>query len=391
MMRDDGYRAAMEDVIYLSRCAVNGLAADKDRVASMDLRQLFTAANRHMMAAVTGMGLESAGIRDEAFRQAENRAIRKSIALDAELACLSSRLEAAGIWYMPLKGTILKTFYPRFGMREMADCDILFDETRSDEIRVLLKGMGYTLEDYRIEHHDVFIKPPLYVFEMHRRLFDYDERMPVLKYYADVKSRLIPDAGNPWRYHFSPEDFYVYMLAHEYKHYSDAGSGLRSCLDVYVYWKKFGASMNRAYLAGELEKLELTVFEKQTRELALALFGDEEMSEEGRDMLENHLFAGTFGNQRNKVAQRVKELGGGRRGRFRYLLKRLWIPKEEIREVFPFFWKHKILLPLLPPFRMIRGAVLFWPRVSQEMKAFFLHQDQASTVSGARDMEKKQE
>ena len=49
-----------------------------------------------------------------------------------------------------------------------------------------------------------------------------------------MKSRLIKDAGNNYGYHFSPEDFYMYMTAHEYKHYSSEGTLLRSLFDIFL-------------------------------------------------------------------------------------------------------------------------------------------------------------
>lgn len=370
-MDQQEYRAAIEDVIYMTRCAVNGVAPDPVRVGNMDLSRLYHAADSHMMTSVVAMALDVAGVEDEAFRQAEAKAIRKNAALDAELSCLSQKLEQLGIWHMPLKGAVMKDYYPRFGMRQMADYDILFDADFDPQVRSLMKEMGYTVKDCGVRYHDLYIKPPIYVFEMHRRLFDSPKGSLWHTYYADVKTRLIPDAEAPCRYYFSPEDFYIYMTAHEHKHYVGAGNGLRSNLDVYVYCLQFGATLNWNYISAELEKLGLTVFEKHSRELALALFGDGAMTDGAKELYENHLLTGTYGNERNRVEQCVKRLGGGRRGLWRYILERLFIPKETIQEKFPFFWKHKMLLPFLIPFRIIRCAILHWSRISVEMKTLF--------------------
>ncbi len=59
---------------------------------------------------------------------------------------------------------------------------------------------------------------------MHRELFDISFDKRIHDYYTDMKSRLIKDAGNNYGYHFIPEDFYMYMTAHEYKHYSSEGT-----------------------------------------------------------------------------------------------------------------------------------------------------------------------
>ena len=65
-------------------------------------------------------------------------------------------------------------------------------------------------------------------------------------------------------YHFTPEDFYVYLVAHEYKHYVRGGTGLRSLLDVYVFLRRMGDSLDRDYIRRETDKLNITEFETQT-------------------------------------------------------------------------------------------------------------------------------
>ena len=370
-MNRQEYRAAMENVIYLSRCAVNGVNPDRERVGNMDLAALYAAADRHMMTAVVAMALESAGVKDDAFVQAEARSIRKSVSLDRELRRVAARLEAAGIWYMPLKGAVLKDYYPRFGMRQMTDYDILFDSTRAREVREIMEDLGYTAEEFGKSHHDQYTKPPMYVMEMHRRLFDYDHRVPAYQYYEDIRARLIQDGEHPCRLSFSDEDFYVYLLAHEYKHYSSAGIGLRANLDIYVFWKRFSDTLDRAYIAGELKKLDLSEFERKSRELAMALFGDGELSDEGREILENHLLAGRFGSEKQRVKNGVEQMGGGASGRIQYALRRLFPSREFIQFFYPFFWRHKLLLPFLPLYRLAQGMVMDWPRVRAEIKALF--------------------
>ena len=368
-MNHEAYRAAMADAIYLAGCAVNGETPAAERVAAMDLRALYSAADRHMMTSVVAMALQDAGIRDDAFVQAEAKAIRKNAALDAELARLAPKLAEAGIWYMPLKGAVMKDYYPRFGMRQMSDYDILFDAGHADRVRAIMEGLGYRAAEFGQHHHDLYTKPPMFAIEMHRRLFDYSPGMAAQAYYADVRSRLVRDPASPCRWRFTPEDFYVYMLAHEYKHYSGTGSGLRASLDLYVYRKRFAGALDERTIAGELEKLGLTAFERESRALAQALFGGGALTDAAREILENRLVAGTYGSEQSRVAQRVKALGGGPGGRLRYVLERVFIPREMIEAVFPVFWKHKLLLPLLPPYRLVRGAILRWPRVSREMKA----------------------
>lgn len=72
------------DLIYLCGCAVNGTVPSKDRTEQMDLEQLYAAAKFHTLTGITAYALESAGIHNDKFRTAKEKASRKNIFLDAE-------------------------------------------------------------------------------------------------------------------------------------------------------------------------------------------------------------------------------------------------------------------------------------------------------------------
>ena len=75
-------------------------------------------------------------------------------------------------------------------------------------------------------------------------------------------------------------------------------------------------------------------------------------------MLEYIFFSGTYGNINNKVENKVEKFGGGKKGRRKYLMSRLFIPMSEIKAYYPFFYKHKILLPGLFFYRLGRAVTV---------------------------------
>ncbi len=202
------------------------------------------------------------------------------VIVDNEMARVLECLEAAGIWYMPLKGAVLKDLYPAYGIRQMGDRDILIDPDRAEDVRKIMESLDFTTEEYGKVHHDCYIKLPVSHFEMHRQLCDAMPGKQITEYYADVKSRLLKDEGNAYGWHFSPEDFYLYMVVHENKHYSSNGTGLRSLLDTYVYLKN--VELDFEYVDAEAKKLGVAEFEKANRELAMHLFGGEMLTENDR-------------------------------------------------------------------------------------------------------------
>ena len=357
------------DLMYLVKCAIEGIVPDSVRIASLDLHALYQLAENHNMTAVTAMALESAGIRDEAFLEARGKAIRKAVCMETDMHLLTAQLEADGIWYMPLKGAVLKDYYPKLGMRQMSDYDILYDLSFAERVREILTGLGFHVDEYNMHNVDSYEKPPVSRFEMHRRLFSpyLDDRL--YHYYENVRDRLLPDEGTEYALHFSPEDFYVYMLAHEYKHYITGGNGLRFLMDTFVFLRRFGETLDTRYIDAELEKLGITEFAEHNLHLVRHLFDGAPLLPEEEDMLEYMAEAGTFGTVNNAVSNRVEALGGGMRGKLRFAKERILIPMKTLESAYPFFYRHKALIPFLYPYRAWKLFFRSREKAAAELKA----------------------
>ena len=336
-----------ESLVYLVSCAVNGAVPDTGRVSAMDLKAVYDTAGRHMLRAAAAAALSSAGVRDPDFTEAYAKAVRKTALLNAELSALERALNTAGIAYLPLKGAVLQKDYPLFGLREMSDVDILIDPSRAGDVREIMERLGFTAESFDRDYHDVYHKPPVCSFEIHRTLFSPVYTPVIRDYYSGILARLLPGEGTALR--MSDEDFYVYMIAHGYKHFSLGGTGLRSALDIYVYLKKH-AGLDRGYIEGELEKLGLREHEALIRELSLRLFGGEAPAEGADKMLRFLVDSGAYGRLDTKIANAVKE-----RGVVRYVLSRAFLPMFYVKKAYPWFYAHRAALPLLPFYRLWLG------------------------------------
>ena len=354
---------AIDGVIYLARCAVNEIVPDSEIVESLDLDAVYQESSRHMITAAVGMSLMEAGISTPAFKQAIAKAQRKAVVLSYEMQSVFAQLKAAEIWYMPLKGSVLRDWYPKFAMREMADCDVLFDASKAEEVRTIMTAFGYEVKEFDNSIHDVYLKKPTSNFEMHKALMDPSYGKLLYEYYKDVSNRLI---GEEYDKQFKTEDFYIYSLAHEYKHYSAGGTGLRSLLDTYVVLKHFD-DLDWDYIKGELEKLGIEAFEHDNRILAEELFSLGEHAISNHEMLAYVIGSGTYGTLQNKVENDVGKYGTGISGKTKYLFHRVFIPLKDVKKSFPVFYKYKILLPLLPFYRFMKGKNR--AKFKMEMKA----------------------
>lgn len=344
-----------QDLIYLAACAVNRETPDPARVAAMDLDALYQLAAKHLLAATVAPALQVAGVQDERFSKAFQHSVLKSSTMDMEMEALFAELEAAGIWYMPLKGVVLQHLYPIYGMRQMSDHDILFDAERADELKSIMEGQGFHVKSFGENYNDAYVKPPVSNFEMHRALFGARGRNQKLyAYYQNIQDRLL---GDGFEKHFSPEDFYLYMIAHAYKHYLWRGTGLRSLLDTYVYLQK--ESPDLAFVTAEAEKLGMGEFEAANRSLSLRLFSGEELTLADREMLNYMMSSGVYGSLDHELENQVKRFG---HGKLRYTLTRFSVPFRKSNQkyaafskTYPLFYQHKLLLPLLPFYRVARS------------------------------------
>ena len=370
------------DMIYLASCGVNGTAPDKEYIGGIDIASLYKLCRTHLLEALVGTVLKQAGVSlPEDWSQRISKAVRKNILLDTERKKLFSFMEKAGIWHLPLKGIILKGYYPALGMRQMADNDILFDENYSKEVQEFMESEGYRGENIGAGNHDVYMKEPVMNFELHRALFSDYNQTDFYEYYKDVKSRLILNDNSSFGYHFSKEDLYIYIISHAYKHYTGGGTGLRTLLDFYVYLKA-EEDMDFAYIEKECAVLKTGDFEKQSRGLCKKVFGttaavgfeafESSLSAEEKDMLLYYLTSGVYGTVERSIDNRINKYREEKSGsKLRYLLSRLFPSVESYKVGYPFFYKHKWLLPIGWLYRLLRAVFVKERRknISREIEA----------------------
>lgn len=365
------YREALRDAVYLVACALNGKKPSKKRLEKMKLPLVFAAAKTHLLGSAVAMVLASVGIFSGEMTEELAKAKRKNALLDSDRAIIFAKFDELGIWHLPLKGAVIADLYPEYGMRQMSDNDILVDASRAEEIRGLMEGLGFTTESFDRSNHDIYHKEPVSNFEIHTALFtrSFDEKISA--YYDKVEERLL---GDGYEKHFSPEDFYIYMIAHEYKHYSSGGTGLRSLADTYIYLKNYplrrkeealaegeaaGSFLDLSYVEAVTEMLGFADYERQNRSLSLHLFGRQKPTEGDKEMLAYILDSGTYGTERHSIENKIKKQGLGKLG---YMLERFSVPisrknpsYDAFARFYKVFYRHKILLPLLPFYRTFRA------------------------------------
>ena len=375
-----------ELLIYLMAFSLQGTEPEGAPLANINLEALLRLAKAHSVSAMVCMALEQTDAFQHAaettrlkWLEAKNKAIRKNMLLDAERKAILHELEIQGIWYMPLKGSILKDWYPKPGMREMADNDILFDPSGREQVREIFQNRGYKTVSFGKLNHDEYEKPPIYNFEMHVSLFPgtYKE---LTEQYENVKERLLPVDETAYQFAFTPEDFYVFVLAHAHKHYSHSGTGVRTLADIYVMDRHLGDIMDRDEVEQKLTQLGIAEYEQHSRVLAEKLFSavrplaEIELTEDEKEMLLYYCDATTYGTVGNSVNNRLHELQKDSEDiklwtKVKYCCVRLFPGKEFCKLHYPFVYRHPWTMPFFWVWRIVDKGITHRRKVKQELKA----------------------
>lgn len=272
---------------------------------------------------------------------------------------IESALQAAHIPHLHFKGEQLAAYYPMPSMRESTDMDVLYNSDFSLLQREMERVGVQKVERGRT--HSLFWFDRFLV-EFHTALFE--ESSPFFSYFCDVFSRA--EAQNESCYTMCKTDVYIYHLAHMVKHILNGGIGIRALCDLYLLDKKERFSTQQA-VQETLTVLGLATFAAQMQTLADKVFGVgvESLSDREEMWLSFFLSGDAFGSAKRFAMLSVR---GASRGKFRYLLRRLFPCYKDMTWLFPVLEKMPLLLPIFYPYRWLRALFQYRKRVKPELQ-----------------------
>ena len=99
-------------------------------------------------------------------RQVENALLKRAIGYEYEE--VSEKFEENGIDFMPLKGSVIRSLYPKQEMRSMGDADVLIHAEQYNKIVPILEKNDFTFVKENLNEL-CWQKLPFYI-ELHRYL-----------------------------------------------------------------------------------------------------------------------------------------------------------------------------------------------------------------------------
>jgi hypothetical protein len=313
----------------------------KNLITPEMLPALFKLSKRHDLAHLFGDALDKNGLLPDGteakkrFSQERNMAIYRYEQMQYEFEQICMTLENAKIEFIPLKGAVIRQYFPAPWMRTSCDIDILVkEENLLTAIDTLTQVLNYHHDSTGNHDAHLFAESGVHL-ELHYKLNPNDEQWNTVltniwEYLQDIEA-----------YHCSLADemFYFYHIAHMAGHFKIGGCGIRPFLDLYLLRKY--VNYKQEQLIRLLEEGGLLAFNQGVCALSDYWFAGTASSQLAIDIQDFIFNAGMYGGTENRVSiDKVKK--GNKLG---VLFSRIFLPYDRLKFQYPILQKHKILVP----------------------------------------------
>ena len=247
--------------------------------------------------------------------------------------------EDGKIPYIPLKGSVIRKYYPEDWMRTSCDIDILVKEEDIDRaVEKLLENGDFTTKGNR-DFHDISVYSENGThLELHFNIMENMENIDgmLMKVWEYAK----PAGENSFRYEMTNEYMIFHNVAHMSYHFINGGCGIRPFIDLYLLQAK--TQYDEGVLSEICASCGIDIFRREMEKLT-KIWLENAAGDEISGRIERHIFSGgLYGNLETGTA--VKQAKHG--GKFKYIMTRVFQPYNVIKEKYPILKKHKWLLPV---------------------------------------------
>ncbi len=289
------------------------------------------------------------------FQQQEYLSIVRCERMEYELERIRETFEKNEISFIPLKGSVIRSMYPEGWMRTSYDIDVLVRPEDIDRAqKSLIDRLGYRLHTEGRHDVSLYSNSGVHV-ELHFDLIEDDRANKAREVLLDVWKYASVRRGCKYENALSDGMFYFYHIAHMAKHVEAAGTGMRSFLDLWILNNY--KDRNDAERAELLGRCSLDKFSGLCGEVSAHWFdGKTSMSEMAGRLEQFVLNCGTYGSEENWVLANQERSGS----HIKYILSRLFLRYDVIKQLYPILRKHKWLTPLFEVvrwFKLLSGKI----------------------------------
>ena len=314
------------------------------------LAKVYGLAKKHDLAHLVGDALSKLGVLcdneiSQKFKKAAMQAVYRYVRLNGEYQKICRTLEEIQIPFIPMKGSVLRNYYPEPWMRTSCDIDILIhEEDIQRAIDALEEKLQYKFTKQWFFEYSLFSSNGVHL-ELHCNIIEKTEFKASEAIMSAVWEMSRVANGCTYKRILTDEMFYFYHVLHMAKHFVHGGCGVRPFLDLWVLNHQLVE--NRKKRCELLSKGELIKFATAAENLSEVWFGDLEADQISSRLEQYVLAGGTYGNIENKMLIDRTKQGS----MVKYLLSRLF---DSMQCLYPILKKHKWLYPLFLIVRLFR-------------------------------------
>lgn len=275
------------------------------------------------------------------LEDAHNKALLWDLSREEEEKRVFAAFDKADVNYLPLKGSVMRMYYPSTDMRLMGDTDIMIERFNRKDAKKIMESCGYKKTDSH-SGHDIYKHENGNVFEVHWKPADGSD------FHKNLMERALPVGEKGCRLSLNLSDFYIYMMCHFARHVRTSGAGIRMLADIKVFFSRCGLKIDAAYVKDVLESMGLVRFEIQVKKLIHCMFYGNTPDELTKNFADYILSGGVFGSAEISAANKR-----GDKSRLGYFISSVFPSYGAMKERYPFLKYLPFLLPIMWIFRWI--------------------------------------
>lgn len=320
-------------------------------ISEVDAERLFKLSASFDCSHIAGLSLIknnliSGGEAKRKFESKMRLALFRSEEQNAELNLIKDVFEKNGIDFIPLKGAVLREYYPEAWLRQSCDIDILVRENDAlRALKMLEQNLGYKAQSENYHDYSLFSESGVHLelhFNIKENIAKLDEVLQKAWDYAYKKD------GKDYEYEFTNEFLLFHLFAHAAYHFLSGGCGIKPVLDYAVSEEKLDydkSELDKLLTAGGIKR-----FADKIGLLGKVWFGSEEHNELTKSMEQYILGGGVYGSSKNKTVVLRTE----KKSKAGSIVSRLWLPYKNLVIEYPSLKGKRVLQPFYEFLRLCR-------------------------------------
>lgn len=329
------------------RSAIDGnkLNGDELKAYSCDmLPNLLKLSTKHDLVHLLVLGLKQNELISKEDSDIEKyifKAVYRYERIRYEYENLCAALEKSQIPFLPLKGSVIRKYYPEEWMRTSCDIDVLVHSEDCEKAKSILVD-DYDYVYYGKGSHDISLFAPTNIHvELHYDLVEdgvANESSEVLKNVWNMSG--VQDGYDFW-YEMPDEYYYFYHIAHMAKHFEHGGCGVRTFIDLFILDNIPEADKEKRDEL--LNQGNLFKFANVARKLSQIWLSCEQHDFVSKQMEDYILRGGVYGSNENRIIVDQQRKGG----RINYAISKIFIPYDLIKSHYPILQRYRWLTPFM--------------------------------------------